>query len=137
MEVTVYSVELKVNGDWEWRYFVTDGQGPDIELSSASVAGAVARCFDARNGLQIASDAADMWLRNGAVERRFLEADDAEELDDSHRVQAFVEQDRENQPIGELLFVGLDIAGVARTAATIHRIDAVRDLQKYVAGQLP
>lgn len=137
MEVTVYSVELKVSGNWEWRHFVSDGEGSDIELSSASVAGAVARCFDVRNGSQIASEAAYIRLRNGTVERRFLEADDAEELDDSHRVQAFVEQDTDKQPIGELLFVGLDSAGVARTAATVHRIDAVRDLQKYVAGQSP
>ena len=82
-------------------------------------------------------EAAAILMKKGAVERRFLEADDAEELDDSHRVQGFVGQNTENQPIGEPLFVGLDIAGAARTAVTTHRIDAVRNLQKYVAGQSP
>lgn len=137
MVVTVYTVEMSLNSGCEKRHFVSDGKGPDIELSSASVAGAVARCCDVRNGCQIASEVAEMWSRHRAIERRFVEVGHSDELDDNHRVQAFVEVGRDETANEGVLFIGLDSEGVARTEATVHRIDAVRQLQTYLAASMP
>ena len=134
MDVTIYNVELGIGDEIKTQYFVSDGEGPDIEVGSASVAAIVARCCDARNGCELTAALAAMWLRHGAREREFFELEKGEELDGNHRIQAFVERNKRSVAP---LFVGMDNQGFAKTRGRALRSDVEQELRTYLLTPSP
>ena len=83
MTVTIYEAEWSSNGRKNWSYFVSDGEGDDISVRSAAVAGAVAYVLGVRKGLKVSGAVAAMFERQGAARRKF-EAGKAESIAGEH-----------------------------------------------------
>lgn len=137
MQVKVYSVAMEVHGKTMMSYFVSDGFGPVMEFGSSSVAGAVARVLSEKNGIDIDVHVAEMWLRHGATERRFVSVDAPEYVDDGSRLEMLKENGPDGEPCGDAIYVALNGEGEVIGDATVHRIDALRTLGDYMPGTTP
>ena len=111
MDVTIFTTVIYRGGDPLTQHFISDGEGPDIEVESASVAAAVARYFDYQNGCEIAFDVAMMWTRHGATQRQFIELEESKELNDGKRIHQLFEYFMDDTTSEEPIFAVLDQKG--------------------------
>jgi hypothetical protein len=96
MDVVIYRADIFLNGRWQQSFFISDGEGADLEFGTASAAGAAAYAMDAARGRESTWAEVEALLAAGALPRFFKQTEQAPKNMDDISIIPIAEFDPES-----------------------------------------